>query len=284
MPELPEVETIVRGLRKEVLVKKIIDVWNDSPLHFLRHKNGLQDFKKQVIGSKIKNVTRLGKNIIFELSNNKNILLHLKMTGRLLLLDSNLKEKGDKLFKSKDPYIHTIFYLSGGKSLFFSDVRKFGKVLAHTKDDFYEIQDLKNLGRDALKITFEEFQKSIGNKKIAIKNVLLNQEVIAGIGNIYADEILFLSRINPLRPANKISIKELKNIYSAIFKILNKAIKLRGSSMSDYQDIQGKLGNYFKVRLVYGRKGEKCPRCKTEISQVMLRGRSMHFCEKCQNK
>lgn len=282
MPELPEVETIVRGLNKEVLGKKIIDIWTDWPRHFSRHRGGFKKFKAQVKGLQIKNIKRIGKNIIFELSNNRNILLHLKMTGRLLFIDSIFNNPNKVKTKAKDLYIHTFFYLSHNKSLAFSDVRKFGKILSEHTDDFYEISDIKNLGKDALKITFSEFKEALKNKKIPIKYILLNQEVISGIGNIYADEILFLGGVYPLRTANSLSNKELKKIYDSIRIILNKAIKLRGSSMSDYKDIQGKLGNYFNVRLVYGREGEGCPKCRAKIKRLKLRGRSMHFCKICQ--
>ncbi|MDP1688901.1 MAG: DNA-formamidopyrimidine glycosylase [bacterium] len=280
MPELPEVETIVRGLNKVVIGTRIIDIWTDWPRHFSRHCGGFEQFKKQVKGLRIKKIKRIGKNIIFELSSDRNILLHLKMTGRLLLVETINLSKSD--FDNIDHYIHTVFCLSEGKSLAFSDVRKFGKILSEHKDDFYEISDIKKLGKDALTINYEEFKKVLSNKKIPIKYILLNQKVIAGIGNIYADEILFLSGVHPLRMVKSLSEKELKKIYDSIRIILIKAIKLRGSSMSDYKDIKGKLGNYFQVRLIYRRGGESCLKCKTKISRIKLRGRSMHFCKNCQ--
>lgn len=286
MPELPEVETIVRGLNKKVIGRKISSVWTDWPGHFAHHKGGFRSFQRQVRGAKIKNVSRIGKNIIFELSNGRRVLLHLKMTGRLRLISGHRKSTGLAMSKKLDPYIHTIFYLSHDKALAFSDVRKFGTILAtgYRKSAGLTISQKLglNLGLDALKIKLSEFKKALENRKISIKKALLDQKIIAGIGNIYADEILYTSRISPLRLANGLSDSEIKKIYNSIKIILAKAIKLRGSSMSDYKDLNGNSGNYYKARLVYGREGEACPKCKTKIRRIKLGGRSTHFCRRCQ--
>lgn len=285
MPELPEVETIVRGLNKEVCGKKIKNIWTDWPRHFSRHYGGFKSFRYQVQGANIKKVSRIGKNIIFELSNGRRVLLHLKMTGRLLLISGHRKFSQisrHAMSGNWDPYIHTIFYLSGNKLLAFSDVRKFGKILSATGDEFGNLADIKSLGPDALKIKYNELKEALVRRKLSIKKALLDQKIIAGIGNIYADEILFKAGIHPFRSANSLGDVEIKEIYSSTKFILAKAIKLRGSSMSDYQDINGKLGNYYNVRLIYGREGGGCPRCKTKIQRLKLGGRSTHFCKKCQ--
>ncbi|MBI2035687.1 MAG: DNA-formamidopyrimidine glycosylase [Candidatus Liptonbacteria bacterium] len=289
MPELPEVETIVRGLNKKVSGKKIINIWTDWPRHFSRHKGGFVSFRRQVSGATIQSVKRIGKNIIFELLDGKLMLIHLKMTGKLLLISRHRKSDGLAMSKKRSPYIHAIFYLSGNKLLAFLDVRKFGKILAAsaprlrksagpTKSKILGL----DVGPDALLIKLVDFQKSLAGRKICIKKALLDQKILAGIGNIYADEILFLSRLHPLRSAKSLKKNEIKILHDSIKIILRKAIKLRGSSMSDYADVTGKPGNYYVLRLVYGREGEPCPRCETKIVRATLHGRPFHFCPKCQ--
>jgi len=292
MPELPEVETIVRGLNTRVKGKKISSVWTDWPRHFVRHEGGFKSFRSEISGATIKRVSRIGKNIIFSLAprlpmsqilmplspdigsrdighSELKMLVHLKMTGRLLFCG-----KGKEL---TDKFIHTKFNFADGSHLAFSDVRKFGEIL-FPKD----ISERLILGPDALKITLPELKQALSKRKTAIKKALLDQKVLAGVGNIYADEILFTAGVHPLRRARGLKDGELRSILRAIKKILNKAIKLRGTSMSDYRDINGKLGNYYNVRLVYAREGEPCPRCENKIIRIKTSGRSTHFCKKCQ--
>ncbi len=291
MPELPEVETIVRGLNQKVRGKKIVEVWTDWPRHFAGNEGGFNGFRRQVMGAGIKSVKRVGKNIIFELGNGSKMLIHLKMTGRLLsarLFRSDTTNIRPTVFRRSDllkldiadPYIHTVFYFSDGSALVFSDVRKFGKIVAAEKNKFPVF--LKNVGSDALSINFKEFSEGLARRKVSIKKALLDQKVLAGVGNIYADEILFTAKINPLRPAASLTGNEIKKVYLAISKILNKAIKLRGTSMSDYVDIEGRSGGYYDARLIYGREGEPCPECKNKITRIMIGTRSAHFCAACQ--
>jgi formamidopyrimidine-DNA glycosylase len=291
MPELPEVQTIVNDLNKKVKGLTITDVWTDWPKYFRCSKGGFEGFRKNVKGRKITKIWRIGKNIIFDLSGGKEMLIHQKLTGHLLIgiwnLESGIwipKEKGP-LAEKVNNYIHVMFWLSNGTMLALSDLRKFAKILVVDEKDFKNLEDVKNIGPDPLKPSFgfKEFKNLMAKKRGVIKKILMDQNVISGIGNIYADDILFVARIHPLKKIEKLSDEELKAIFNAVKKVLTKAVKLRGTSTSDYRDTAGKEGNYGNVRLVYQREGEKCPRgCGGIIKRIKLGGRSAHFCPACQ--
>lgn len=291
MPELPEVQTIVNDLNKKVKGLIITNVWTDWPKYFKRSKGGFDGFKKTVRGKKILKVWRLGKNIIFDLSDSKKMLIHQKMTGHLLIGTWNM-EHGTWVSKQRgvladrvNGYIHAMFYLNKGKMMGFSDLRKFGKILMASKKDFNNLEDVKHIGPDPLKPSFKlkEFKSLITKKRGVIKKVLMDQNVVSGIGNIYADDILFTAKIHPLKKVEKLNGRELKAIFDATKKILKKAVKLRGTSTSDYRDTSGKKGGYGNVRLVYHREGEKCPRnCGGIIKRIKIGSRSAHFCSVCQ--
>ncbi len=289
MPELPEVETIVRDLNKTVLGRKIEDVWSDFKKIVKKPK--FSDLKKRIKGKKIEKIWRRGKNIIFELSGNKTLLIHQKLTGHLLLGNWRLeKGKWASLIKgplSEDPknrFLHLIFWLDNGQQLALSDLRKFAKVELWDSNDFKESKEFKSLGPEPLEksFTFERFKERFKNKKGKIKQVLMDQTIIAGIGNIYSDEVLWKAKIHPFEQASKLNEKKLKKIYQAIREILPKAIKLGGESFSDFRKLSGKKGYFDKERKVYQREGEKCSHCGTIIKRVKLAGRSAHFCPKCQ--
>ncbi len=181
-------------------------------------------------------------------------------------------------------YVHLILYLDNGKMLALSDLRKFAKVIAGSVEEIENLPELTNLGPDALdsKLKYEDFKKRISGQSRKIYQVLMDQQIIAGIGNIYANEILWLAKIHPFTPTYKLTISQLKNLYKAIHKILPRALKLRGTSTSDFRDTYGEKGKYGNELLVYQREGEPCFRCKTKIKRVSLGGRSAHFCPKCQ--
>ena len=181
-------------------------------------------------------------------------------------------------------YIHLVLYLDNGWQLGLSDLRKFAKVLFGSKEEIEKLPDLKKLGPEPLNksLTVEKFKSLINSRKGKIKQVLMNQEIIAGIGNIYSDEILWQAKIHPFRLANKLIANELTNLYSAMRRILKKAIKLRGTSTSDYRDAEGRPGAYGKILKVYQKEGEPCRRCQTLIKRVKMGGRSSHYCPKCQ--
>jgi formamidopyrimidine-DNA glycosylase len=304
MPELPEVETTVRELNKKILGLKIKDVWTDWAKSIKRPKN-FSSFKKQIVGRKIEKIERRGKNILFQLSGKKTLLIHQKMTGHLLVGKWQLENKKWKplikgvLEEKVNGYIHLMFCLSSGpvklrhgtsKMLGLSDLRKFAKILLVNTKDLEELKDIKDIGPDPLtkSFTFNKFKERItgrnkkGKDKRKIKQVLLKQEIISGIGNIYSDEILFEAKIYPLKEIQKLREAELKKIYSATKKILKKAIKVKGDSMSDYRTTSGKKGGYQNLQKVYQREGEKCYRCGAVIERLKLGGRSCHFCPACQ--
>lgn len=288
MPELPEVETIVNDLKKKIIGRKIKSVWFDAPKLIKSPKPLI--FQKQIQGLKIIDVKRRAKNILIYLSDNKVILIHQKMTGHLLYGKWRLeKNKPQSLMKGAtqekvNNYIHIIFYLDNGWQLALSDLRKFAKVLLGDKQDIENLSEIKDLGPEPLErnFTFEKFKEIISSKSGKIKQVLMDPYVIAGIGNIYSDDILWQAKVHPFRPAKSLSTGELKAIFKAMKEILAQAIKLRGTSISDYRDLSGERGYYSQKRRVYQREGEKCYRCKNLIKRVKMGGRSAHFCPKCQ--
>jgi len=289
MPELPEVETIKRDLNKRVVGKTIVGVWSDAPKLIKRPKNFLQ-FKKGIIGKKIEKVQRRAKNVLFYLSGGKIMLAHQKMTGHFLYGNW---EKKENLWKSKvkgpldDPmnrFVHLIFYLDNKKQLALSDMRKFAKIELWKEKDLLNNKEFNKIGPEPLDRSFslKKFKKIISEEKGKIKQVLMDQTVIAGIGNIYSDEVLWRAKINPLRKIADLSEEDLGNIYFAIIDVLKKSIKLRGESFSDFRDLQGEKGKFDVERKVYKREKELCERCKTPIKRMKVGGRSAHFCPKCQ--
>lgn len=276
MPELPEVETTVRGLRKTIVGLTIKNVWTDlktkdsrkydtvaNPRYFL-------SFKKEIVNKKIKSVERQAKNILINLSNNKTILIHMKMTGHLL-------------FNNKDKFVHVLFDLSDNNYLAFSDMRKFGKITLLDTKTAHDSKHLKNIGPEPLskQFTIKNFKLQILKKPNGkIKTVLMDQTIIAGIGNIYSDEILWQAGIHPERKIKNIKEIKFKKIFKAMQRILIKSIKAGGDSMSDYINISGKKGKFQFFHQAYQRTGEKCRKngCKGFIKRKMINSRSAHFC------
>jgi formamidopyrimidine-DNA glycosylase len=288
MPELPEVETIVLDLRKKVLGRTFIDVWSDFKKMIKRPKD-FEEFKKEIKGKKIEKIWRRGKNILFDLSEDKTLLIHQKLTGHLLLGKWEL-EKGEWQAKipgplAEDPmnrFLHLMFWLDDGRMLALSDLRKFAKVELLDQEELKK--ELSSFGPEPLEkdFTFEKFKKCFENKKGKIKQVLMDQTVIAGIGNIYSDEILWMAKIHPFKEVKRLSDQELKKIYEAMREILPKAIEVGGESISDFRRVSGEKGGFDPLRKVYRREGEKCSRCGTIIKRIKLAGRSAHFCPSCQ--
>ena len=301
MPELPEVQTVVNDLNKKVLGRRITGVWFDWPKMIkdpldqsknkVAHKH-VAVFEKFLKGEKIVEAKRRAKNILIYLTHGKLLLIHQKMTGHMLIGKWKV-EKGKRPVPIEpkavitDPYnkyVHLILYLDNGKMLALSDLRKFAKVIAGPISQIENLPELKNLGPDALdpKFKYPTFKNIIGGEGRKIHQVLMDQEVIAGIGNIYASEILWTAKVHPFKSAKKLSEKELKAVWQAIHKVLPRALKLRGTSTSDFRDTAGEKGKYGNVLLAYQREGEPCLRCGTNIKRIKLGGRSAHFCPKCQ--
>jgi formamidopyrimidine-DNA glycosylase len=301
MPELPEVETIVRDLRRKIRGRRIVGVWTDWPKMIKRPP--LKDFERQTKGARIKEIRRRGKNILIELSYpppwrdrppTAILLIHQKMTGHLLVGRWRIKKekKGIRvesliqgpLQEKVNDYIHLIFYLDNGEMLALSDLRKFAKVLFGRVEEVENLKEIKALGPDPLdpKTRFTDFRRGITRRQRAIKQVLMDQTVVSGIGNIYADDILWLAKIHPQKPANQLTGGELKSLWLAAKRVLKTAIKLRGTSVADFRDTAGRPGRYGGVRLAYQRTGSPCRRCATPIKRLKLGGRSAHFCPTCQ--
>jgi formamidopyrimidine-DNA glycosylase len=292
VPELPEVETIVLDLKNaspKILGEKFLDVWTDFP-RMVKKPKSFEEFKKEIREKKIEKIWRRGKNIVFDLSEGKSLLVHQKLTGHLLY-GKWKREKGKWVSSIKGPlsedpmnrFLHLIFFLENGWQLALSDLRKFAKVELWPKDLLKA--ELEKLGPEPLSkdFTFERFKETVlKRKKGKIKAVLMDQTVIAGIGNIYSDEALWRAKIHPLKPVEKISEEGLKRIYQAIKKILPKAIELGGESFSDFRRLNGEKGKSEEIIKVYRKEGKPCPICRGKIKRIKLGGRSAYFCPSCQ--
>lgn len=306
MPELPEVTTTARGLQKVLPGLVISGVWTDlakknQPLkqfqNTIKSEVFFKKFQKDVTGAKILRVERRAKNILIHLSNKKTILIHLKMTGHIIYGRYVFNKKENKWSPSQDerealhdPYnrfIHVVFSMSSGKQFVFCDSRKFGKVTMLDTDKAHESVHLKDIGPEPLeeKFTFEKFKERLllqANKPI--KTVLMDQSTIAGIGNIYSDEMLWIASINPKSKSKNIPDKALRQLYKAMKDVLNKGIDFGGDSMSDYRDIDGKRGNFQNHHNVYRKAKESCGKrgCGGIILREVIGSRSAHFCNKHQ--
>jgi formamidopyrimidine-DNA glycosylase len=291
MPELPEVETTISDLKKEVLGRKILDCLAETK-KIIKKPKDFDFFRKEIKGAKIEKIWRRGKNIIFELSNKKIILVHLKLTGHFLVGKWE-KEKGKWIVKEghealKDPmnrFLRVIFYLDDGRQLALSDLRKFAKIEILNKEELEK--EISKLGPEPLEknFTYETFKTIIKKvKKGPIKKILMDQTKIAGIGNIYSDEILWESKVHPMEDVKKLKEEDLKKIFKAIKKILKKGVESGGESISDFRRITGEKGNFDPERKVYKRENESCFRCKNKIKRIKIGGRSSYFCPVCQKK
>jgi len=314
MPELPEVETTTQGLRKKIVGLTIHDAWTDLSTKDKRKHDTIANekffklFKKEVVGKKIISVERRAKNILINLSNSKTILVHMKMTGHLLYgkykfgffkdgpWGNSLKDRpfwipnekiDSPLYDPFNRFIHFVFIFSNGKHLAFSDTRKFGKITLLDTEKMHTTKHLENLGPEPLDKSFDlkKLRECLGKKPSAggrrkIKTVLMDQGVLAGIGNIYSDEILWYASVHPERQIKNLSEKEIKIIFKGIKEILNKGINFGGDSMSDYRNIDGVPGKFQLHHNVYRRKGETCKRknCSGIIQRKVINGRSAHFC------
>jgi len=270
MPELPEVETIKRQLNKLVVGKKIIgaDFFGPSKMINLPKNK----FLKILIGAKIIKAERRAKLLLLELDNGYVLITHLKMTGKYLW---NLP---------KDKHTHLVLKLSGKNQLNFKDVRKFGYLKLIKQEDLSAMVD-KKYGPEPLGQNFslKKFTVLLASKpKSRIKQLLLDQKFIAGVGNIYAQEACFYAKIRPDRKVATLKAEEIKNFYNGLKNILSQAIKCGGTTADDYLDCYGKQGNYASKLKVYDRKGLPCVRCKTILSESRLGGRGTVYCSKCQ--
>jgi formamidopyrimidine-DNA glycosylase len=281
MPELPEVETVARGLRQAILGRRILSVtlgktdFIDDPAALEQHLPGRQ----------IEAVERYGKFMLLRLSalsgENRvatngdaapaSLLVHLGMTGQIAP-----RPAGQPLEK----HTHVCLLLDDGRELRYTDARRFGRIAYLTKELLAE--ELTGFGADPLEVSKEEFANRICGRRARIKALLLDQGVLRGVGNIYADESLWKAKIHPAQLGANLSRKQIHTLRRALQDILRKAIVLRGSSISDFLDAEGKPGEYQRHHRVYGREGKNCYRCKTLIRRAIVAGRSSYFCPRCQ--
>jgi formamidopyrimidine-DNA glycosylase len=290
MPELPEVETIARGLAKRVTGDLIESVWLGSKPEPL--KSSAAEIVRTLESSRIADVRRVGKHIVFDLegagaprrsnsktprsravraattvpaSNSAQWIVHLGMTGRILV-----SQPQDPVEK----HTHAIARLASGRELRFVDPRRFGRLsVAH---------GFQAPGSEPLEVELDRFVNLFRGRKTPIKSALLNQKLLSGVGNIYADEALFRAGIRPRRRAASLTREELRRLYLAVQEVLKEAIELGGSSISDYVNSDGEEGFFQLQHRVYGREGEPCLVCKTPIKRIVLAGRSSHYCPRCQ--
>ena len=273
MPELPEVETIVKDLLGAVLNKKIValKVFPGSERLFIKHRSSY--FKKQLINHSVSHLSRHGKYIIFHLSEKKFLIMHLRMTGSM----SVSTRKNSQLKYEK---IRIIF--SDDTAISFMDIRKFGTIdIVNTLDILKD-----KLGPDAISDEFnvEFLVDQLKRKQSSIKAALLDQRIAAGVGNIYADEACWDAKINPLAPAASLKKKQINQLCNSIKMVLNNSISNRGTSINNYMDLAGNQGYHQTKVAVYGRNGEPCIKCRSIIIKIRVVGRGTFYCPKCQNK
>jgi len=287
MPELPEVEIVKRSLTKSKNKAKIVAIKiKNKNLRYVISKK----IYKYLINQKIVKISRRSKYLIFHFKNNF-LLIHLGMTGKLLIM----RKVDNKLFKTSFYYDlnilpqhnHIYFTLNNGLSIIYNDIRKFGFVKCYKNIELNQISFLKKLGLEPLSKLFnvKYFEKNIKNKKKNIKNLLMDQTFVSGLGNIYVNEVLFLSRINPLRLCCSLSRKEVNMIIINTKSILKLSIAQGGSSIKDFKHISGKNGKFQQFFAVYGKENKNCSRisCKGKIKKILISNRSSFFCNICQN-
>jgi len=292
MPELPEVETIRRDLAAHLLGKKIksVTVLNPKTVGI-----SPDDFIKSLSGSFFIDILRRGKLLIFKLKKpDTYLLVHLKMTGQLIYLsDSSTVSGGHSLSSHSfekavggelpNKYTRVIISFSDKSNLFFNDLRKFGymKLVNQAELDAFIF---KNYGPEPLDNNFilSDFIATLKKRRRNIKSVLLDQKIVAGLGNIYVDEVLFAAGVRPMRMASELTKGEVTKIFQVIPKILTLSIKHRGTTFSNYVDSKGKRGNFSSLLQVYGRGKEKCLKCSSAIIKTKIAGRGTHYCPHCQ--
>jgi formamidopyrimidine-DNA glycosylase len=287
MPELPEVEVVKKSLTKKVQnsIIKAIKI-NDHRLRYKIDKNQI----KKIAGLKIEKIIRRSKFLLFFLGKKKIMLVHFGMTGKFFLIDKKKTKYKTSFYYSiteKDrKYDRVIFDLSKNQKLIYNDVRKFGFIKFFDHDQIDENLHLKKLGPEPLnsKFNFDYFKRKIFGKNRVIKEILMDQTFVSGLGNIYTNEILFLSKIKPTKKTKYLSNKEIKKIIKFTKKILSQAIELGGSSIKDFSSDSGKKGLFQQHFRVYGKKGENCSkkRCNNIISKIVIANRATFYCPKCQ--
>ena len=288
MPELPEVEVVKRSLNNitQNSIIKAVKI-NDGRL---RYKISSHQIKK-IIGLKLLNIIRRSKYLLFYFNTNVVMLVHLGMTGKFFYINRNNNKYKTSFYynindKKDKKHDRVIFYLSNNQKLVYNDVRKFGFIKLLSKVDLYQSFHLKDLGPEPLdnKFNFKYFKKYIFGRNRIIKDILMDQKFVSGLGNIYVNEILFFCSIKPTKNIKNLSDFEIKKIIKYTKKTLSRAIFLGGSSIKDFSSSSGKKGSFQQEFKVYGRKGEYCRKrkCESKVKKIVLANRASFFCDKCQ--
>ncbi len=296
MPELPEVHTTATGLQSVLPGLRILDVWTDYKSPFYKGKNNIKNpvffkkFRAECVGKKILSADRRAKNVLIHLSGGQTILIHMKMTGHLLYGQYKVVGKKWQAVHAgplrDDPFnarVHFVITLSDGKHVALSDMRKFAKVTLLETKTLHESPDLRDIGPEPTdkNFTFEIFKKCLAKKpRGKIKTVLMDQSVMAGIGNIYSDEILWESSVHPESKPAHIPDQALRKMYTATRRLLAKGIDFGGDSMSDYRNVHGEKGKFQLEHQVYRRAKERCKKrgCAGIVQRKVIGSRSAHFC------
>ncbi len=272
MPELPEVETVVRELRPRLVNRKLLKVERGE---LALRRPWAPEWTAALEGRRLHFVERRGKWICLGLDGELFLVVHLGMTGQLTVVSAAAPRL---------PHTHLVIDLSGPKDqLRFRDVRRFGSATLFTsREKLAQFFDQSGLGPEPFNLDAPYLRGRLRTTARNLKAVLLDQRVVAGVGNIYADEALFEAKLPPTKPGKDVTAAEARRLRDAIIAVLNRAIAHRGSTIRDYVGGSGKQGGYQKEFKVYGRAGQPCPRCKTPITRIRLAGRSTHYCPKCQ--
>ncbi len=273
MPELPEVETIRRDLQGLIRGKVIKDV-RLMYAGFIRCPSR-DEFAANLKDKEVLGTSRRGKYLFLHLAGGLSLIIHLRMTGRLLYYPESTPP---------DKHTHGVFLFSGGEELHFHDVRKFGTMWLVAPETLSSVGGLEGLGPEPLEdgFTADSLYRRCRETKRAVKSLLLCQKAAAGVGNIYADEALHRAGINPERRADSLTLEEAEKLWAAVRQVLREGINARGTSMSDYLDAGGRPGSYQDHLRVYGHKGQPCPVCRSLIERKKIAGRSSYFCPTCQ--
>lgn len=275
MPELPEVETIRNTLKKLLIGKRIVDIEVYWP-KIIKYPDDIEAFKQIVINQTINDIKRKGKFILFVLDDDI-LISHLRMEGKYAVYPEG---------REKDKHTHVIFKLTGKEELHYNDVRKFGTMHVYPKEIYLKTKPLKKLGPDPFEAdyTVEYLKERLIKTTRHIKPALLDQTIIAGLGNIYVDEVLFLSGIHPMRRANTLSDEEVEQIFKQSYQVLDEAVKKGGTTIRSYVNGEGEMGMFQQKLYVYQQEGKACKQCGTLIKKFKLSGRGTHICPVCQKR
>ena len=285
MPELPEVEVVKKSLNKSItkLIIKKIKINNNK----LRYRISINDFQS-ILNKKIKNIKRRSKYLLIEMSNKKVILIHLGMTGKFFIeKKKNLKRLSFYYHLNRNySHDHLIITLNNKSKLFYNDVRRFGFIKVYKKNDLNKSNHLKYLGPEPLSrnFNFRYLSKQLKKRSLKIKDFLMNQRVVSGLGNIYVNEILFSSKVLPKRKSSSLKSFEISKIISNTKKILKKSIRFGGSSIRDFKNMQGRSGKFQQEFEIYGKFDQNCSNtnCKGIIKLVKISNRATYYCNQCQ--